>query len=201
MNETTSSDSVQSQEVDSVETSEQRESKKDSVAYDTYRRTLSEAKKFKSELAQIKAERDALQEAKLEAEGNKDALIESLRKQAEEARSQLKESKDKFAYRSVSEQISREAISQGCKDANVLMNLLSDEDYNSLEIGDDYSVNQDDLKRLIESSKKRYENIALFGKGSANVQSVVPQKGTNAAAVDRSKMSVEELSDAIAKLC
>lgn len=201
MNETTSSDSVQSQEVDSVETSEQRESKKDSVAYDTYRRTLSEAKKFKSELAQIRAERDALQEAKLEAEGNKDALIESLRKQAEEARSQLKESKDKFAYRSVSEQISREAISQGCKDANVLMNLLSDEDYNSLEIGDDYSVNQDDLKRLIESSKKRYENIALFGKGSANVQSVVPQKGTNAAAVDRSKMSVEELSDAIAKLC
>lgn len=105
----------------------QEKQSKDSVAYDTYRRTLSEAKKAKAALAEKDAALQKLEQEKLEAEGNKDALIDSLRKQYQDAEKQLKESKDKFAYRSVSEQIKREAVAQGCKKPDVLMQLLSDE--------------------------------------------------------------------------
>lgn len=195
--EETNQVSDQQPQVDSVE---QVEQKRDAVAYETYRRTLSEAKKAKARAAEQEALIAKLQQEKMEAEGNKDALIDSLRKQKAEVESQLKESRDKFAYRSVSEQIKREALAQGCKKPDVLMQLLSEDDWNSLEVGEDYSVNGDDLKRVIESSKKRFEDIALFGKSSANVQDVVPTKVEPSKTRNVSEMSLEEKSRALAEL-
>lgn len=141
------------------------------VSYDTHRKLLGEKKKATERLAALEAELTELREGKMQDEGKKDELIDSLRKRVSEYESKYKKAHADFAYKSVSSQIEREALKAGCVDTEALLSLS---DLSTLEVDDNYSVNTDDIMRMIDEAKER--RGYLFSKPGPKVVDGVPAK-------------------------
>jgi len=177
--------SENSQDTSSVDRKE-----KDLVSYETYKRTLNEAKKAKSRLQEMESRLTGLEQEKLQHEGKKDELIDTLRKQLGEKDKQLKTTLGNFALTSVKAQLSQEAMKLGCVDTDALSALM---DLNSLEVdGDTFQANQEQLKMMLEETRKK--RPYLFNKSGLKIDSTVP-KGVEEqkAETNLKKMKTEDL--------
>jgi len=151
------------------------EKKTGSVSYDTYDRVLKGRKRVDSELSDLKAQLADIEQGKAIAEGRKDDVIKSLREENNSIKTNLKEVKKNYAWNSVESQIVNEAVKQGCVNPTKLIRLLDREDLEGIEVSDDFSVNKEDLVRLVEKSKQENSDIGLFGKKTVNVNHAVPK--------------------------
>jgi len=141
---------------------EKPESTEDKVAYETYKKILSEKKNAQTKLEEMKSELEKLRTEKLQAEGKKDELLEDYKTKYETAKKELTEKDQKFAWSKISSAIETEALKHGCLNTKKFLQLLNDNELSSLELDDNYSVNEQSLKSLIEQGKK--ENDFLFKK-------------------------------------
>ncbi len=114
---------------------------------------LGKQRDLKERLAELEAQKSLMEQSKLESAGKKDELIESLRKTLKEEQDSRKVERNSYAYSVVSSKVREEAAKQGCLDTRSFIKLLEKDDFNTLEISDDYNVNGDDLKRLVESKR------------------------------------------------
>lgn len=169
--------------------------KKDHVSFDSYQKLLREKKNFQAKYSELEGQIATLRQEKDLAEGNKDKVIEELRKQNQSLKSEYESTKKTYAWSVLTGEIKREAIKNGCKDPEKLLRLMSDDDLRSLEIGDNFDINPASLKDLIEKNKK--ENHFLFESSS---KSVAPgQVGVKAPIKEEKKlkdMTLEELKSA-----
>jgi hypothetical protein len=195
MEESQVTDGATQQVNDQVE----KESKKteDVVAYSTYSKVMGTLKKRESELNEVRSRLESIELEKKQAEGNKDEVISTLREKLKEAQSSTDQLKHQYVWSSLEGQIKTEAVKHGCRNPDKLMKLLNEDDLKSIQVGNDFKVNQDDLNRLLEKAKKDNEDIALFQKKSVNINDVAPKmaqsksvKEMNAAEVR--KMLLEE---------
>jgi len=171
---------------------------KDSVAYDTYRKVLSEKKKVQEQLAELAKERDAANQNKLQAEGKKDEVIEALRKQMAEKDKTLETKTNAYAWNVVSAQIKSELAREGCVNPDKALRLIDKEELAGIEVSDDYLVNIEDLKRVVDKVRTENADIRLFNK-SASVKDLNPKAGVNPVgnepANKTEKMSAAELRE------
>jgi hypothetical protein len=124
---------------------------KDSVAYDTYRKVLSEKKKASEKLTNLEAELQKMKEERLQLEGKKDEYIDTLKKKLTDLETNHKKAVGTFAYNAVTNALQNEALKHGCIDSDALIKLV---DVSSLEVSDDFKVDGENLKTTIEDLKK-----------------------------------------------
>lgn len=130
------------------------------VDYETYQKTLVAEKNAKARLSQLESELEKIRQEKDLAEGNKDKVIEELKKHNDLLKSEFNKTKQTYAWSTLTGEIKREALKNGCKDPDKLIRLMSDEDLSSIEVGDNFSIDPGSLKEVIERSKK--DNYFLF---------------------------------------
>lgn len=172
---------------------ENQENKNDSVAYDSYKKLLSEKKSVQAKAREMEERLKFLEQEKQQAEGNKDDVINSLRKELNETKDTLNKTKRTYAYTSIEDQIKAKATQEGCVDPSALVRLLDSEDVKSVDVGDDFRVNSDDLARLIDKAKKQTEHIGLFKKKDIQVHDVKTPYRPASKGID--DMSTDELKE------
>lgn len=171
----------------------------DTVKYETYKKTLGEAKKYKSQLEELQDRLSSLEQEKLQAEGNKEELIESLKKEVNQWKGKATKAVSSFAKSKVHEAMMREASKAGCQDPELVLRAYA-QDLDEIDFDDQFNPDLDQLKTTLE--RVRQERPYLFGKeapkiGSHQVKtSTVSSDGTRKPV---SKMTEEELMEAFGK--
>lgn len=166
--------------------------KQDTVAYDTYRKTVDAEKKAKQKADDLSKKLKEYEEKEMAAQGKSQELIESLRSQLKEKDAKTQDIVGSFAYRAVSSRIREEAVKQGCLDVDLLLKAGQDE-FSKIEVNaeDGFSVNGDDLKRFFETTVQKHP--MLFKKAGPKFVDGSPNNANNFGQKDFSKMSSAEL--------
>lgn len=138
----------------------------DSVKYDTYRKTLSEAKKSKAQLTEAMERLQMLEQEKLQAEGKTQELLQSVIKERDSYKSRLAEAHGAFAQGRAMDAIIDEANKMGVASTGLLRKAIGDK-VNDLEFDDEYRPNSEQVKMLLESI--RQEEPLLFSKQAPKV--------------------------------
>lgn len=147
---------------------------KDSVSFDSHQKLLKEKKTLLSKYSELESMVTKLSQEKDMAEGNKDKVIDELKKQNQQIKSEFEKTKQTYTWSTLTSEIKREASKNGCKDPDKLLRLMSDEDLRSLEIGEDFSIDSGSLKELIEKNRK--ENHFLFDSSIKQAIAGIPSK-------------------------
>lgn len=166
------------------------ETAKDKVAYETYSKILGEKKRVAEENTRLKAEMDKLRHKELELSGKDKELVEALRKQLQDEQDSRKKERGAFAYTTLAAQLESAARGMGCVHPDLVMKTV---DLSEVQVNEDFTVNQDDLKRVLETTQTKYPE--LFKKKVEPPRDGVPGSGqqfTNGK-VDLSKLSTEQL--------
>lgn len=150
------------------------EKTEDKVAFTTYSKVLSEKKKRDAEVAELKAQLDSISQKEMEAQGKFKEMNDQLKKQVAEKDSKLKNMFQEFGTKTLKGSFQAEAKGAGCVDPDALYKLV---DLSTVEIGDDFSFNSDQLKGLISESQK--SRPYLFKKDVVNHKDATPNGGKN----------------------
>ncbi len=181
---------------DSTKVGDESTNSNDTVSYDSHKKLLIEKKNLQAKFQEQQAELDKFKQSELEATGKHEELISSLRDQLSESQNEAKELKSSFAWKTVKGQIENEALNQGCVNTSAFVKLMSKDDLKSIEVDNDFNVNADDLKRVVEQNKSSFKDIGLFKKEKVNVNDVT-SSNTRPPAKPLDELSKDEL---IAKL-
>lgn len=163
----------QTQEAGGTEENQQTQIE-DVVKYESYKKVLSEAKVAKKELKQLKAELEAKRQAELEAKGNYQEVIDTLKRQKEELETKYKTTVEKSQWEKVTGSIKSEALKAGCLNPDKLIRLLDKNDFETLR-AEDGEIRAESLNQLMEKVKR--ENDFLFKKASVQVNDATPASG------------------------
>lgn len=178
------------------------EALEDKVSYESFQKVLGEKKKTQARLAEnqqeleaIKEQLEAMNQDKLQAEGKKDELIKSLQSKVQELSGQVKEKDSQYGWTLVQSKLKEEALKQGCKRADVFMNLLVAEkdELATVRVGENFEVDSESVKSLVERAKEKYQDIGLFGQPTPAVHDAVPN--SEKPKKDLSQMSTNELKN------
>jgi len=160
---------------------------KEVVAYETYRKTLSEAKRAKEALETMGAERQKLLDEKLALEGKKDELIGSKDKRIHELEGKLKKVVGAFGHKTLAAVISQEAAKEGCVNVG---DLIAISDLTNVEVDDEFNVNVDQVREVVQKAKK--ERAYLFSQRSTAAKTGVPTSGSVPSADEWKKMTLKD---------
>jgi hypothetical protein len=135
----------------------QKQASKDTVAYETYRKTVAAEKSAKAKNDELSKRLRDYEEKDLATQGKSQELIDSLRGQVKERDEKIQNVVGSFAHRAVSSRIREEAAKQGCLDIDLLLKAGSDE-FAKIEVNpeDGFSVNSEDLKRFFETTVAKH---------------------------------------------
>lgn len=163
----------------------------ESVAYDTYRKSVNAEKNAKARAAELESELLKIRQEKDLAEGNKDKVIDDLRKRYESLEGEFKKTKTTYAWSTLTGEIKREAIRNGCKDPDKFIRLMDDEDLRAIEVGEDFSISKDSLEKVITKGKK--DNFFLFEGGNKIAANGTPSTRAPVEEKNLKDLSLDEL--------
>lgn len=155
-------------------------SRDDMVSHKSYLKVLGEKKKRDQEVLELRDRLESIEQAKLEAEGNKDEVISNLKNKLSTVETEYKSFKEFTFMDKINSQIKSEAKEQGCVNPDKFLKLLGQDQISSLTItqtGDSFSVDKDDLLSLMEDAKKEHSDIGLFKPKKINVTDMPSGKG------------------------
>jgi hypothetical protein len=166
------------------------------LAYETYKKALSQRIKFKEENDALKAQLEQTKQRDLEADGKLKEKADYWKNKATELEDKYNKTTAQYGWNQVKSQLSTELVKAGCVDAEVAISLIDKTELKSVEVNDDYSVSSDDLLRIVDGLKRdqRTQKIRLFG-GPVGVNDMVPSSGVKfeEPSEDLSKLSTEQL--------
>lgn len=168
--EATNQDPVGTEETKPVSDKPQKD--QDTVAYDTYRKVLSEKKARDERLREMEERLQSFEQTELERKGQHEAIIKTLRDENQKLKSDLSTRDRAYVMSKVNAAITTKAVEAGCKAPDKLLRLIDREKIEALEIDDNYNVNSQAVEYLINEAKK--ENDFLFKRNSVNVQDGTP---------------------------
>lgn len=168
--------------------------KKDSVAYATYSKLLGEKKKKDSEIAEMRAKLDAIEQEKMESQGKFKEQNELLKKQLVDSNNKLKNMFQEFGAKTLKGKFEAEAKNAGCVDSDALYKLV---DLSGVEINDDFSFDADQLKSVISEAQK--SRGYLFKKEVSKVNDAAPNSNKqHTGAIDVKSLKGDELKKLLA---
>lgn len=141
----------------------------DKVAFASFQKALHEKKLAQEKLTSTEQELKVLREEKLQREGKNDQLLEEYRGTIKQISGELTSVKSNYAWSTLTGEIKREAMKSGCTDPDKLIKLMDDQDLKSLSenVGEDFSINKESLKGVIDKNKK--DNFFLFKDSSKSM--------------------------------
>lgn len=175
---------------------ESKASGKDSVSHDTYKKTVGEVKKLKEQLREALALKDKLAELEQNEQmrqGKHEETITALRAELDRAKKGEKAVYQKYAYKSLGQQVREEAMKHGCVDPDALMKLA---DLSDVEIdAETFEADKEKIAEVVSSIKstKPY----LFNKSGPKVNGSLPNgdKVGEKKMPDFKKMTGPEITD------
>jgi hypothetical protein len=170
---------------------------RDQVSYDTYKKTVTEAKRLKAQLREREEALQKLEAQKLEAEGNKEELISSLKKRLEATEKMNKEMLNNFVYSSLDSQVREEAIKLGCVDPDAVTKLA---DLSQVEVDPKtFKADRETVSSVLEDLRKA--KPYLFGKSGPKINAQSPSgKIPEKEKKEFKQMTQQELWDELKKL-
>lgn len=156
-------------------------------------------KELIEELAQLKDKLAKIEEEKLLKDQDKEKVISHLQKEATKYKSEVNKVRSQYAYKEVTNQIKTEALKQGCINPDKLIKLLPEEDLKTLTVDEEFRVDQESLKSIIEKAKKEHEDIGLFGTKKVNFNASLPSSTPTLKPIDNSS-STAEISHTLASI-
>ncbi len=140
------------------------------VAYDTYKKTVTEAKAAKAKLKELEDKLANAENDKLGAEGKKDELIAKLRGDLDKATKSQKDTLNSFVYSSLDSQVRAEAERLGCVDADAVSKLV---DLSDVEVDTKtFKADKEKLTEVLEDLKK--SKPYLFNKAGPKINTKMP---------------------------
>jgi hypothetical protein len=151
---------------------------------------LGENKKLKQQMAELQRIAESAQQEKLQAEGKKDELIQSLKKEKELLNQKVVGTHSAFATRVIHGELKAEAAKSGCVSLEDFVRLV---DIESIEVDDNYNPDPEKVKALVQDAMKN--KPYLFSKSAPNINSKLPGSGdvSMGEKEDFSKLSSKEL--------
>lgn len=179
----------------SPEASSTADTKSDSVAYESYQKALHQKKKAQTENAELQAELKALREEKLQREGKIEELNATYKTERDQFEAELKKTKQQYAWNSLTNSIKAEAEKHGCLDTDLLIKAIDDDDLNRINVGENFSIDNESLNSVIADTKKK--KPMLFKASSVPVANGTPNTKVEKPAKKQMKdMSLDELREA-----
>ena len=171
--------------------------KNDSVAYDTYRKAVTEAKRAKEQLAALQAEKEVATQSALAEQGKFKEMAEKLQKDLKAKEDESKKKDAFFIQANLRSTVSRYAKEFGAVSDDAVKQIYtvaqSEGLLNSVEVKEDYSVNDDHVKTALSELQKK--SPWFFQKQAAAPRDV--NMGGNSSGVsslkDLSKLSYDDL--------
>lgn len=171
--------------------------KNDVVAYDSFQKVLSEKKQMQAKYNEMQEQLKALEEQKLQAEGNKDQLIENYRNQLKDYQSKYENTRKSYAWKTVSSTLREIAKDLGAdtpKKQQAVINLMDDSYLSRIEADDDFNVDRDAARQVLEEWKKENSDVIAWNTTPKKMANGIPsKKPTEKEKQDLSKLSKEEL--------
>lgn len=133
---------------------------------------LGNLKQTKSELEELRNWKKDLELEQQQAKGDLEGVINKLREENNALKSDLTNTKRGYASKSIEDQIKQAAIGKGCVNADKLMKLITRDQLSTVQVGEDYRVNSEDLGRLVDELEKEHSDIGLFRSKSVNINHV-----------------------------
>ncbi len=151
---------------------------------------LGENKKLKAEMAELRRMVESSHQEKLQAEGKKDELIASLKKEKDELSKKVVGTHSAFATRVISGELKAEAAKQGCVALEDFVRLV---DINEIEVDEGYNPDPEKIKTLVQDAMRT--KPYLFSKSGPSVNARLPSGEAPSAPQkeDLSKYSAKEL--------
>lgn len=171
---------------------------KQSVKFETYSRVLGKLKTTEAQFSELQDKINSLEQEKLEAEGNKDQLIDSLRKELNERKAREKQIVGSIALSQGRNALVDQAVKAGCNSPEILTKLL-ESDLQGLDYDSEFKPDQEQVKLLIEEARKK--NPILFSKeppktANHNLNTTPPKQKTTKPLVE---MTDEEFNQVWSK--
>ena len=161
---------------------------------------LGRRKSTKSELEELRNWKKEQELAEQQRNGDLEGVINALREENNTLKSNLTETKRGYATKSVEDQIKSAARAKGCVNADKLMRLLTKDQLSTVQVGDDFRVNGDDLTRLMDDLEKEHSDIGLFKKGNVNINTVTGELNKSTSGTNTDNMSSAEYMEYIRTL-
>lgn len=152
---------------------------KEVVAYDSYRKAVSEKKSYQDRAAAAEAKLKEYEQQELQAKGKYEELVSSLKEENSRLKNDLTNERKSYYWSKVENAVKTKAVEAGCVNPDKLLRLVDENSLKALEVDDKWNVSDKDLEFLIAEAKK--ENDFLFKKKSANVVDGVPVDTPNVA--------------------
>lgn len=186
---------------DPVGTQEQSEAsgkpekkQEDKVAYETYRKVLTEKKARDQQLSEMEQRLQEYEQRELERKGEFEGLISNLREENKNLKDKISQRDKAYIMSKVNNAIKTKAVEAGCKNPDKLLRLIEPERINSLEVDDQFNVDTKSVEYLVNEAKK--ENDFLFKQQRANVQDGNPVDRPVVSEDKKVKdMSIDEIKD------
>lgn len=159
---------------------------------------MAEAKRAKEEARELKARLEAIENEKLESQGKYQDINKSLKEKLTEYEKQINETKKKYAYNSVTSVIKQKAAELGAVNPDKVLKFIDKSDMELITVDENFNVDIDTVKMVLEKIKKENEDIALFKKNVPATKDVNPNPSYfQAPSGDKkiSEMTASELAD------
>lgn len=168
---------------------------KDTVSYDTYKKTIGEVKRLKDQLREASVLKEKLAELEQNEQvrlGKHEETITTLRAELDKTKKSEKSVFQKYALKSLGQQVREEAVKHGCVDSDALMRLA---DLSDVEIdAETFEADREKISSIVSEfkSSKPY----LFSKDGPKVNGALPKGDIKKEKeLDFKKMSASEITD------
>ncbi|GAG52514.1 unnamed protein product, partial [marine sediment metagenome] len=104
------------------------------LAYETYKKALSQRHKFKEENDSLKAQLEQSKQRDLEDEGKLKEKADYWKTKATDLEEDFKKTKASFGWNQVKSQLSTELLKSGCVDPEVAISLIDKAELSSVEV-------------------------------------------------------------------
>ena len=159
---------------DSVVETSSEETSQPTLSYDTYKRTVGEAKKYKHQLTEAQEKLKLYEQKEMEAAGQHADLIAALRAENSKLKLDVEERDQVYQWSKRSESLKNELTRAGCIKSDHLLRLIDESVLNEIEIDDNFNPVSDDVKRVVENFKGDPDYGYLFKSQKASVDTVNP---------------------------
>ena len=150
---------------------------------------LGENKKLKAQLSELQRIAESAQQEKLQAEGKKDELIQSLKQEKEQLKQKVLGTHSAFATRIIHGELKAEAAKAGCVSLEDFVRLV---DIDAIEVDESYNPDPEKVKSLVQDAIKT--RPYLFSKTAPNINTRLPGgEVSEFKKEDLSKLSSKEL--------
>lgn len=162
---------------------------KDSVAYETYKRTVGEVKKLKSELDGFRQKEAEREQAALSEQGKYKEALDAATKKQKELEITLKEKEKVFARNIFTKEAKSVALQMGAM-PEALEDIVKVGNWSDVEIDDKFEINNDQLKEAVSRLQKEKP---FYFKKDASSPRTVDSRTTSVKQKDNDDLTIDEI--------